>query len=49
MRSGVLNLLIQLEDAFESVTEKTCSGLINKIRQIEDKFWEEDALLDEQI
>jgi transposase len=41
------NLLIQLEEAFDSVTEKTCSGLIKKIRGIEDKFWEEDALLDE--
>ena len=42
------NLLTQLEEAFDSVTAKTCSGLIRKIRRIEDKFWEEDALLDYQ-
>jgi hypothetical protein len=39
------NLMVQLEDAFSSVTAKTCSGLIKKIRKIEDKFWKEDALL----
>ena len=42
------NLVIQLEEAFESVTAETCSGLIKKIRRIENKFWEEDALLDDQ-
>jgi len=40
------NLLTQLEDAFSSVTAKTCSGLINKIRKVEDRFWKEDVLLD---
>jgi hypothetical protein len=40
------NLMTQLEDAFSSVTAKTCSGLINKVRKVEDKFWEEDTLLD---
>ena len=39
------NLMVQLEDAFSSVTAKTCSGLIKKIRRVEDKFWKEDALL----
>ena len=40
------NLLAQLEDAFGSVTAKTCSGLIMKIRKVEDRFWEEDVMLD---
>ena len=42
------NLVVQLEEAFGSVTAETCSGLIKKIRRIENKFWEEDALLDDQ-
>ncbi len=40
------NLLAQLEDAFAIVNAKTCSGLIKKIRKIEDKFWKEDVLID---
>ena len=40
------NLLAQLETAFDSVTKKTCTGLINKVRKIEDKFWKEDILMD---
>ena len=36
------NLVIQLDAAFEKVTSKTCQGLIKKIRQIENSFWEED-------
>lgn len=43
------NLLVQLENAFGDVTAKTCSGLIQKVRKVEDKFWEEDVLLDDQI
>jgi hypothetical protein len=39
------NLLNQLDDAFTGVTAKTCAGLNKKIRNIEDKFWEEDAVL----
>lgn len=42
------NLVAQLEEAFRSVTAKTCAGLIKKIRQIEDNFWKEDVLLDKQ-
>lgn len=41
------NLIVQLENAFEKVTAKTCRGLIKKIREQEDKFWEEDARYDE--
>ena len=37
------NLLKQLENAFDRVTAKTCSGLIRKIQKIEDDFWKEDA------
>lgn len=40
------NLIVQLENAFENVTAKTCTGLIKKIRAVEDRFWREDALLD---
>jgi len=41
------NLIAQLEDAFSSVSGKTCSGLIKKVRKVEDTFWEEDVLLDD--
>jgi hypothetical protein len=40
------HLLEQLDDAFDSVTEETCSGLIKKVREVEDKYWTEDARLD---
>ena len=40
------HLLEQLDDAFGSVTEETCSGLIKKVRKVEDKFWTEDVRLD---
>ena len=40
------NLLLQLDTAFSSVTEQTCTGLIKKIRQIEDDFWTSDLELD---
>ena len=33
------HLLEQLDDAFDSVTEETCSGLIKKVREVEDKYW----------
>lgn len=41
------NLEIQLEKAFVKVTGETCLKIIKKIRQVEDKFWEEDAQLEE--
>ncbi|HAO19405.1 MAG TPA: hypothetical protein DCQ37_02255 [Desulfobacteraceae bacterium] len=40
------NLIVRLEDASDSVTAKTCSGLINKTREVGNKFWNEDALMD---
>lgn len=40
------NLLEQLDKAFDGVTDKTCSGIINKIRRTEDKFWYEDIQLE---
>jgi transposase len=40
------HLLEQLDDAFDSVTAETCSGLIRKVREVEDKYWREDARLD---
>jgi len=42
------NLVVQLENSFGNISKKTCSGLIKKSREIEDKFWSEDALLDSQ-
>ena len=42
------HLLEQLDDAFDSVTEETCAGLIKKVREVEDKYWREDARLDRE-
>ena len=39
------NLLNQLDDAFAGVTAKTCVGLAKKVREVEDRFWKEDAVL----
>jgi len=39
------NLLSQLDDAFDAVTTSTCNGLMTKIRNIEDTFWQDDAVL----
>ena len=39
------NLRVQIEQAFEGVSEKTCRGLVQKIREVEDAFWQEDAKL----
>ena len=39
------NLMAQLENAFSSVTAKTCAGIIRKVRKVEDKFLKEDAFL----
>lgn len=41
------HLLEQLDEAFDSVTEETCSGLIKKVREVEDTYWREDARLDQ--
>ena len=38
----MLNLLKQLDEAFDNVKASTCIGIIKKIRKIEDKFWDED-------
>lgn len=38
-------LLKQLDIAFKKVTEKTCSGIIKKVKNIEDNYWNEDVLL----
>jgi len=40
------NLELQLEKAFAKVTKETCLKVIKKIRQVEDKFWEEDEKLE---
>ncbi len=41
----IANLVVQIEQAFEEVTKKTCVDLIKKIRKVEDAFWEEDSIL----
>ena len=43
------NRLSQLDNAFKKVTAKTCQGIIKKVRKIEDRFWEEDALMDQEM
>ena len=42
------NLKIQLEQSFEKITAKTCQKIIQKIRIIEDTFWEDDVNLDKK-
>lgn len=42
------NLILQLDEAFDSITAKTCRGLVKKIREVEDDFWTFDASLDEK-
>ncbi len=37
-----------LEKAFNKVTEKTCNKIIKNIHAIEDKFWEEEVLLEKR-
>jgi len=37
------HLLEPLDEAFDSVTAETCTGLIKKVREVEDKYWREDA------
>ncbi len=39
------NLLNQLDGAFNAVTTKTCTGLMVKIRNVEDRFWQDDTVL----
>lgn len=40
------NLQKQLHLAFEKVTSKSCIGIINRVKTIEDKFWNEDNQLE---
>lgn len=40
------NLIEQLDSGFDKVTAITCAKIINKVRQNENKFWEEDLKLD---
>ena len=41
------NLISQLDSAFSRVTPETCVKIIEKIQKTEDKFWVDDATLDE--
>jgi hypothetical protein len=41
------NLQRQLDQAFDKITAETCQGIIKKVRAIEDKYWKEDALMDQ--
>lgn len=40
------NLWTQLEEGFTKVAAETCRGIIKKIRENEDSFWEQDGELD---
>jgi transposase len=40
-------LEVQLEQAWKKVTVETCRKIIKQVRAIEDKFWEEDAKLEQ--
>jgi len=42
------NLEVQLEKGFAKVTKETCEKIVKKIKKVEDKFWMEDAILDEK-
>jgi transposase len=42
------NLEIQLEKAFDKVTKDTCRKIIKRVREVENRFWQEDAVMDEQ-
>jgi hypothetical protein len=42
------NLIKQLEVGFEKVKGKTCTEIIKKVKDIEDSFWTEDILSEEQ-
>ena len=40
-------LEIQLDLAWKKVRPETCNKIIKQVRDIEDKFWEEDARLEQ--
>jgi len=42
------NLILQLERAFDKVTDQTCQKIIKKIRSVEDDFWNEDIKSDDK-
>jgi transposase len=41
------NLKRQLNHAFDKITAVTCQRIIKKVRSVEERFWEEDARLDQ--
>ena len=41
------NLKRQLDHAFDKITAETCQRIIKKVRTVEERFWEEDARLDQ--
>jgi hypothetical protein len=43
------NLIEQLDEGFNKVTEKTCKEIIKKVRKIGDNFWREDLEAEEKI
>jgi transposase len=42
------NLIKQLDNGFDKVTDETCSKVIAKIRKVEDEFWTDDLKFDSQ-
>ena len=43
------NLEVQLEKGFAKVTKETCEKVIKKVREQEDKFWQEDVILEKEL
>jgi hypothetical protein len=41
------NLKLQFEQAVEKITAETCQSIIKKVRSMEDRYWREDALMDQ--
>jgi hypothetical protein len=42
----LLNLKLQLENGFDKVDASTCKKIISRIKNREDKFWNDDMLFD---
>jgi len=43
------NLEVQLEKGFAKVTKETCEKVIKKVRAQEDRFWQEDVMLEKEL
>ena len=41
--------LVELEHAFEKVTDETCKKIIRKVQDVQDIFWREDEKLEKNF